>query len=282
MSLPQWIGVKPYDKESYLKTKSLLDECGLNTVCIEADCPNRYECFSNGTATFIILGDTCTRNCLYCNIKKGIPKPVDKKEPERIASAVRKLNLKYVVVTCVTRDDLKDGGAGHFANTVKEIRKSNPNCRIELLVSDFKGNWNALKKVLDAKPYAINHNIEVARELFPKLRPKGSYEISLELLRKVKETNPGIITKSGFMVGVGETKSQIIQTLKDLKKAGCDVVTIGQYLQPENSVFPVKKYYTKNEFKSIEKKAKEIGFKKVLAGPLVRSSYMAEKRGGII
>ncbi|MEM7816006.1 MAG: lipoyl synthase [Candidatus Aenigmatarchaeota archaeon] len=282
MSLPQWIGVKPYDKESYLKTKSLLDECGLNTVCIEADCPNRYECFSNGTATFIILGDTCTRNCLYCNIKKGIPKPVDKKEPERIASAVRKLNLKYVVVTCVTRDDLKDGGAGHFANTVKEIRKSNPNCRIELLVSDFKGNWNALKKVLDAKPYAINHNIEVARELFPKLRPKGSYEISLELLRKVKETNPGIITKSGFMVGVGETKSQIIQTLKDLKKAGCDIVTIGQYLQPENSVFPVKKYYTKNEFKSIEKKAKEIGFKKVLAGPLVRSSYMAEKRGGII
>jgi len=275
MPLPTWIKVKPYDKEAYVKTKNLVEKNKINTVCIEANCPNRYECFSKGTATFMILGDVCTRNCLYCNVKKGRPKPVDKNEAKRIAMAVKKLDLRYVVITCVTRDDLSDGGAEQFVETIKEIRKVNPNSKIELLISDLNGNWKALKKIIDAKPDVINHNIEVVKEHFPKLRPKGSYFLSLLLLKKTKEINPKIKTKSGFMVGFGENEKQIIQTLKDLRKTKCDIVTIGQYLQPSTSHFKVKKYYTPNEFKKIEKTAKAMGFGKVMAGPLVRSSYHA-------
>jgi len=280
MVLPEWIKVKPYDRKAYLKTKNLIDAHKLNTVCNEADCPNRYECFSKGTATFMILGNTCTRNCLYCNVKKGIPEPVDRQEPRRIAEAVRELGINYAVITCVTRDDLPDCGANQFARTTKEIRKASPGCRIELLVSDLKGDWKALKRIADAKPDVINHNIEVAKELFPMLRPKGSYSLSLSLLKKVKETNPGIKTKSGFMVGFGESESQIIRTLKDLKGAECDIVTIGQYLKPSGSHLSPKKYYTPSEFKKIDKAAKAMGFEKVMAGPLVRSSYRAENSGG--
>jgi len=275
MHLPSWIKVKSYDKEAYIKTKNIIERYNLHTICIEADCPNRYECFSKGTATFMILGDVCTRNCLYCNVKKGKPKGVDKSETKRIAMAVKKLDLRYVVITCVTRDDLPDGGAEQFVDTINEIRKAKPNSKIELLISDLNGNWEALKKIVDAKPDVINHNIEVVRELFKKLRPKGSYDLSLSLLKKIKEINPEIKTKSGFMVGFGESKKQIVQTLKDLRKANCNIVTIGQYLQPSTSHFEVKKYYAPNEFKKIEKAAKAMGFEKVMAGPLVRSSYHA-------
>jgi len=275
MHLPSWIKVKSYDKEAYIKTKNIIERYNLHAICIEADCPNRYECFSKGTATFMILGDVCTRNCLYCNVKKGKPKGVDKSETKRIAMAVKKLDLRYVVITCVTRDDLPDGGAEQFVDTINEIRKAKPNSKIELLISDLNGNWEALKKIVDAKPDVINHNIEVVRELFKKLRPKGSYDLSLSLLKKIKEINPEIKTKSGFMVGFGESKKQIVQTLKDLRKAKCNIVTIGQYLQPSTSHFEVKKYYAPNEFKKIEKAAKAMGFEKVMAGPLVRSSYHA-------
>jgi lipoic acid synthetase len=275
--LPNWIEIKEFDKKQYLRVLNLIKENKLNTVCIEANCPNRYECFSKGKATFMILGNICTRNCLYCNVKKGGPKKIDKKEPKRIAYAVKKLGLKYAVITCVTRDDLEDCGASIFVKVVKEIRKENPNCKIELLISDLNGNWQALKKIVNCKPEVINHNIEVIRDFFPKIRPKGNYEVSLQLLRKIKELNPKIITKSGFMLGFGENKDQIIETMKDLKEAKCDILIISQYLQPSEKHIKVSKYYSINEFKDLEKIAKEIGFKFVYSHPLARSSYMAEE-----
>ncbi len=273
--IPSWIETEPYDKKEYLKTKNLIDDNNLVTVCVEANCPNRYECFSKGTATFMILGDTCTRNCLYCSINKGAPKEVDDNEPKRIAETVKKLGLSYAVITCVTRDDLEDGGAEQFVKTVDEIRKTSPNCRVELLISDLKGNWEALKKIIDSRPDVLNHNIEVVKGLFHTLRPDGSYDCSLQLLKKAKEFNPGIKTKSGFMLGFGESEEQIMQTIKDLKDSGCDIITIGQYLQPGRKHFKVKKYYTPEEFRNIEENARQTGINKVIAGPLVRSSYRA-------
>ncbi len=277
IEMPSWIQIENYDKQNYLKTKNLIDKNNLTTVCIEANCPNRYECFSRGTATFMTLGDTCTRNCFYCNVNKGIPKKVDNNEPKSIAETVKKLNLSYAVITCVTRDDLKEGGAEHFVRIVNEIRSVSPNCRIELLISDLQGNLDALKKIVDAKPDVLNHNIEVVKDLFPKLRPEGNYNRSLKLIKEIKNINPKIKTKSGFMLGFGEDEKQIIQTIKDLKDAGCDIITIGQYLQPSEKHAEVKKYYTPEEFKKIEDKVKQIGIKKVIAGPLVRSSYKASE-----
>ncbi len=271
------IQIPEFERKEYVKTKELIEHNNLTTVCIEANCPNRYECFSKKTATFMILGDTCTRNCLYCNIKSGMPEKVDDDEPARIAKAIKKLNLKYAVITCVTRDDLNDGGAGQFVNTIKEIRKLNPNCKIEVLISDLKGDWNSLKEIINAKPDVLNHNIETVKELFPRLRPKGNYELSIQLLKKVKEFNLKLKIKSGFMLGFGEEKSQVIQTIIDLKDAGCNIVTIGQYLQPSKKHAEVKKYYSPEEFKEIEKKARQIGVKHVVAGPLVRSSYKASE-----
>ncbi len=272
---PPNLSIESYDRTAYVKTKELIEKNNLTTVCVEANCPNRYECFSKGTATFMILGDTCTRNCLYCNVKSGRPAEVDADEPARIAKAIKKLNLKYAVITCVTRDDLPDGGGGQFVNTIKEIRKLTPDCRIEVLISDLKGNWNSLKGIINAKPDVLNHNIETVRGLFPRLRPKGSYETSIELLRRAKEMDPGIKTKSGFMLGFGETGVQIIKTLKDLKKARCDIVTVGQYLQPSPNHYKVKKYYTPREFNRIRNKAKELGIERIVSGQLVRSSYKA-------
>lgn len=271
------IQIPRYDRTEYVKTKELIEKHDLTTVCTEANCPNRYECFSRKTATFMILGDTCTRNCLYCNIKSGRPRNVDTDEPVRIAKAIKKLNLKYAVITCVARDDLPDKGAGQFVNTIKEIRKLTPDCRIEVLISDLNGDWNLLKRIMDAKPEVLNHNIETVRNLFPKLRPKGDYDLSLMLLKKAKEFNPTMKTKSGFMVGLGEEMSQIVQTLTNLKGAGCDIVTIGQYLQPSKKHFEMKKQYSTEEFKEIEKRAKELGIKQVVAGSLVRSSYKASE-----
>ncbi len=273
--IPAWLKIKNYDGASYLETKNAIENNNLNTVCIEANCPNRYECFSKGTATFMILGDTCTRNCRYCNIKKGVPEEIDENEPQRIADAISKLDLDYAVITCVTRDDLLDCGAEHFARTVSAIRRLKPGCRIELLISDLGGDIDALKTIMDSGPDVLNHNIEVARDLFKEMRPKGDYSLSLEILKAAKRINPKIKTKSGFMIGLGESDEQIMSTIKDLKKAGCDIITIGQYLRPSKNHAEVKKYYTPKEFEKIEKAAKSLGIRNIVCGPLVRSSYRA-------
>lgn len=268
--IPEWIKVKEFDKNKYLHTYNLVKN--LNTVCISANCPNRYECFSKNTATFMILGDVCTRNCKYCNISSGKPSGVDEEEPLKIASSIKKLNLDYAVITCVTRDDLDDGGASHFEKVFRKIKKVNPKCKIELLISDFNKNKNSINKIISLNPDVINHNIETCKDLFSLLRPKGDYLYSLRLLKFVKTINPNIKTKSGFMIGFGETKEQIKNTIIDLKKSGCDIITIGQYLQPTKKHFPVKKYYTSEEFNEIKNFVDNI---KIVAGPLVRSSYNA-------
>ncbi len=270
LKLPNWIEVKDFNRVDYAKTLEKL--YGVNTVCMSANCPNRYECFASGTATFMILGNICTRNCKYCAINSGVPEPIDLDEPKKIAKISKNLNLNYVVITCVSRDDLKDGGARVFVKTIREIRKLLP-CKIELLISDLNGNPDALNKILKEKPDVLNHNIEVVKALFPILRPEGDYLRSLELLKKSEK----LVTKSGLMVGFGETMEEIMETLQDLAKVNVDILTIGQYLQPSKNHSPVKKYYTPEEFKVLEKKAKVLGFKKVFAGPLVRSSYHAKE-----
>jgi lipoic acid synthetase len=276
-SLPEWFRIKPFDKSAYKKTVRIIKENNLNTVCMEANCPNRYKCFSNGTATFMILGNICSRNCAYCNVSTGIPKSVDENEAENLAKAVRELNLDYVVITSVTRDDLEDGGAQHFVNVVEGLRGRSLGCKIELLIPDFQGSISAIRKVVEIKPDVINHNIEVVRSLFSSLRPKGNYDTSIELLREVKKFNPELLTKSGFMLGLGESKAEIFDTMKDLREAGCDILTIGQYLQPSSRHAKVEKYYTPDEFKYFKDKGKEMGFLSVQSGPLVRSSYKAEE-----
>lgn len=275
--LPEWIKIKSFNRKKYLEVLKLIEKNKLNTVCIEANCPNRYDCFSQSNATFMILGNICTRNCLYCNVKKGKPKPIDKREPKKIANAVKKLNLKYATITCVTRDDLKDGGASQFVKVVREIRRLIKNCKIELLISDLNGNFNALKKIIECRPDVINHNIEIVEQLFSKIKPKGSYKLSLEILKKVKELNPKIITKSSFMVGFGENERQIIRTIRDLKKVKCDILIISQYLQPSKKQIKVTKYYSLKDFEKFEKISKKIGFKFVYSHPLARSSYKAYK-----
>ncbi len=257
------------------KMKKILRKHKLHSVCEEARCPNIAECFLKGTATFLIMGDICTRNCPYCDIEHGKPKPLDENEPKNLAKVVKKLNLKYVVITSVNRDDLEDGGASHFAKVIKEIRKLNPNTQIEVLIPDFKYNWEALKIVVNAKPDVINHNIECVPSLYKSVRPRAIYEKSLELISKVKEFNSKIKTKSGLMVGLGERKEEIFKTMEDLVQSGCDIFTIGQYLQPSLDNLPVKKYYSDEEFKEFEDYGYKIGFKYVFSGKLVRSSYNA-------
>ncbi|MEM3370958.1 MAG: lipoyl synthase [Candidatus Woesearchaeota archaeon] len=275
--LPYWIGVGAYDRQEYVKILNLIREHQLNTICLEANCPNRYRCFSSGTATFLILGKVCTRNCAYCNVSHGTPKGVDRSEPERIAQAVKKLGLRHAVITSVSRDDLKDGGASQFFETASAIRKKSPKCRIELLIPDFQGSTSALKRVLSSNPEVLNHNIEAVKELFPKLRPQGSYNRSIKLLKKAKTLNSKLITKSGLMLGFGESLPQVFETLHDLKDAGCDILTIGQYLQPSPNKIPVQKFYKPSEFELIKREALKLGFKSVVSGPLVRSSYLAEQ-----
>ena len=263
-----------FDRKKYVALRDNLDDSGLHTVCIEANCPNRYECFSNDTATFMILGDVCTRNCKYCDVKKGSPLAVDDNEPLRIAEFVEKLNLGYVVITCVTRDDLLDGGAEHFVNVVKEIKKKG-SIRVELLISDLDGNWDALKNIVHEKPDVINHNIEVVKRLFNDLRPGANYDRSLELLKKVKEFDSGMKTKSGLMIGFGESKKEIIETLNDLRIVGCDFLSIGQYLAPSKDHASVVKHYSDEEFEELKNIALDLGFEHVESGRLVRSSYHA-------
>jgi len=274
---PDWLKVKIGGGENFAKIKSMLRYAKLHTICEEAKCPNIAECFGCGTAVFLILGDTCTRNCRYCNVKHGTPLPLNPNEPKDVAESVKKLGLKYVVITSVTRDDLKDGGASVFYEAVKEIKKLNNSCRVEVLIPDFKGDREALQTVIDAKPDVINHNIEVVEKLFPEIRPQGNYKTSLELLKNIKKINRNMTTKSGFMLGLGESKEQIIKTMQDLRKASVDFLTIGQYLQPTREHFDIKKYYTPQEFNEFKKIAMNLGFAHVESGPLVRSSYHAEK-----
>ncbi len=274
---PDWLKVKIGSGESYVKMKSLLRNSKLHTICEEAKCPNMAECFGNGTAVFLIMGDTCSRNCGYCNVKHGKPLPINTNEPKDVAESVKELGLSYAVVTSVTRDDLEDGGAGIFSEVINEIKHVTRSCNIEVLIPDFKGDEVALKKVIDAEPDVVNHNMEVSEELFPTIRPEGNYKTSLNVLKTIKKINRKMKTKSGFMVGLGEDKGQIIKTMQDLREADVDFLTIGQYLQPTRQHVEIKKYYTPEEFNEFKEIAMNLGFKHVESGPLVRSSYHAEK-----
>jgi lipoic acid synthetase len=274
---PDWLKVRIGGGEQYQRVKTLLRNSKLHTICEEAKCPNIAECFGNGTAVFLILGDICTRNCKYCNVTHGTPREVNEQEPQAIAESVRALGLKYVVVTSVTRDDLQDGGARIFFETITEIKQRNNACKVEVLIPDFQGDPRALHTVLEANPDVLNHNIEVVEQLFPYIRPLGNYQTSLGLLRTAKEFNEHLITKSGLMVGLGESTEEIVKTIKDLRNASVDVLTIGQYLQPTKNHAEIKKYYSPEEFNELGKIALHLGFTHVESGPLVRSSYHAEK-----
>jgi lipoic acid synthetase len=273
---PDWLKVKLPSGKNYQKINSLVREHNLNTVCQEARCPNKGECWDKGTATFLILGDSCTRNCNYCNVQHNTSNTINTLEPISIANTIKKLNLNYAVITSVTRDDLEDGGANHFAKTIEKIKKLT-NCKVEVLTPDFQNDVNSIKTITNTNPDVFAHNIEVVKPLFQKLRPQGSYNNSINFLKNIKSINKNIKTKSGLMIGFGETKQDIINTLKDLKRANVDILTIGQYLQPRKDLHKIEKYYTPEEFKELEQTAKDLGFKHVYSGPLVRSSYNAEK-----
>lgn len=274
---PDWLRVRIPAGSGYKEVRSILEKYNLNTVCDEALCPNRGKCFHAGTATFMILGKNCTRNCRFCNITEAAPEVVDDNEPANIAYAVKELGLKYVVITSVTRDDLSDGGASHFAAVVEEIRKINPTTRIEVLIPDFQGNVEALKSVVDSKPDVIGHNIETIPSLYSSVRPEAIYSRSLKVLSDIKEMYPDCKSKSGIMVGLGETEEEVIEVLKDLKKHNCDFLTIGQYLAPSRQHIPVVQYITPEQFEKYGVAAKELGFEYVASAPLVRSSYLAHE-----
>jgi lipoyl synthase len=274
---PDWLKVKIGGGESYVKMKSMLRNAKLHTICEEAKCPNIAECFGSGTAVFLILGDICTRSCKYCNVRHGAPLPLNPSEPKDVAESVKKLGLKYAVITSVTRDDLKDGGAGVFSETVREVKRLNTDCKVEVLIPDFKGDIDSIRRILDSNPNVVNHNIEVVQDLFSDIRPQGDYDKSLEVLKNIKKLNRNVKTKSGFMVGLGESNEQILKTMRDLRNVGVDYLTIGQYLQPTKNHAELKKYYTPEEFDKLKKMALRLGFEHVESGPLVRSSYHAEK-----
>ncbi|MFO7981104.1 MAG: lipoyl synthase [Candidatus Aminicenantes bacterium] len=271
---PSWLKVKLPTHNNFFKVSGLLRKKEIYTICQSAKCPNIYECWSKKTATFLIMGDVCTRNCSFCAVKSGNPKELSPDEPERIAEAVECMELKYAVITSVTRDDLQDGGASFFAETVKTVKDNSPGIKVEVLIPDFKGSIEALKTVIQSRPSVINHNLEVPRDLYSSInRVPQNYLRSLQVLKEAKKM--GAFTKSGIMVGLGENYSQIMQTLKDLRNVSCDLLTVGQYLQATSSNSPVKKYYTPHEFKDLKNKALNMGFKQVESGPLVRSSYKA-------
>lgn len=272
--LPEYLKRPIIDTDTTRNVRKILKSNCLNTVCENARCPNKNECYTRNTATFLIMGTNCTRNCRYCNISCTKPEPLDLQEPEHIAKAVKDLGLKYAVITSVTRDDLPDGGAEHFANCIQQIRKSSPNTKIEILTPDFKNNKASLDTIIKAGPDVFNHNIETVRAVFKTARPQGNYDNSLEVLKYIKE-HSNITTKSGLMIGLGETFEQIEETLNDLHQAGCDILTIGQYIQPSKQHLPVSKYYTLEEYEELKKLAASTGITNYQIGPLVRSSYNA-------
>ena len=277
---PEWLKARAPSGENYSDVFRLMREKGLHTVCEEARCPNIGECWNHRTATFLLLGDTCTRGCRYCAIGKGKPKPVDEDEPQRVADSVAHLQLKFAVLTSVNRDDQPDGGAHIFARTIELIRRQVPDCKIEVLIPDFDGNWSALQMVIDAEPDVLNHNIESVPRLFRRFRPRARFDQSIELLRRARELRPKLVTKSGMMVGAGETNQEIIEVLDALRSADVNVVTLGQYLAPDASYWPVDRYVSPAEFAEFRKAAHERGFRHVESGPLVRSSYNAHRHVG--
>ena len=275
---PEWLKVRAPGSENYLRLKGIMRDLGLHTVCEEANCPNIGECWHHGTATFMILGDTCTRSCGYCNVTHGTPKPADAGEPAKVARAIQAMQLDYVVITSVDRDDLADRGAAQFANTIRETRERMPGCRIEVLIPDFKGEEAPLRTVLDARPDVLNHNIETVPRLYRTTRPGGRYDRALQLLDRARTLAPDIPTKSGLMVGLGEEWDEVVTTLRDLRGAGCRIVTIGQYLRPSLANVPMSRYYTPSEFAELKRIGHDLGFGHVESGPLVRSSYHAHEQ----
>ncbi len=274
---PNWIRSKLLNSKEFFITKSVINQNNLVTVCQEANCPNITECWSKRHATFMIMGDTCTRACGFCDVKTGKPDKLDPFEPYKISNAVKKLNLKHVVITSVDRDDLPDGGSQHFFEVIKTTQKNNPNTSIEVLTPDFLRKGEAYKKVLEANPDVFNHNIETVPSLYRKVRPGARYFGSLELLKNSKQTNKNVFTKSGLMVGLGETKDEILQVMDDLISADVDFLTIGQYLQPSPKHFPLVRYYHPDEFNELEQQAKAKGFLLVSSSPMTRSSYHADE-----
>lgn len=273
---PRWLRTKLPTGKNYNEIKSILREKGLHTVCEEAMCPNVGNCFEQRSATFLILGDICTRRCGYCAVKKGSPFGTDEDEPRRVAEAVKLMVLKYVVITSVTRDDLSDGGALIYAKTITCIREHSKNCRVEVLIPDFGGASVALKTVINARPDIVNHNIETVPSLYSQVRPLANYKLSLQLLKNAREIDSSLITKSGVMLGLGESWDEIINVMKDLRDAGCNMLTIGQYLSPGRNALPIRRYYTPEEFDMLRRAGENIGFNHIESGPLVRSSYHAK------
>ncbi len=273
--LPEYLKRPIIDTEKTKIVRRILKTKCLNTVCDGARCPNKSECYAKNTATFLIMGNVCTRNCRYCNISVAKPKPLDLEEPKHLAEAVKELGLEFAVITSVTRDDLPDGGAEHFKNCIQEIRKIS-SAKIEILTPDFKGKKESLDLIIQSNPEVFNHNIETVKSLFKTARPQGDYQCSVDVLKYIKE-NSSIITKSGMMVGLGENKDEIEETLSDLKDAGVDILTIGQYIQPSKEHLKVEKYYTLKEYENLKDLAQKIGFKNYQIAPLVRSSYQAKQ-----
>mgnify|MGYP000853342838 CR=1 FL=1 len=271
---PEWLKIKLSGGKEYVQLKELVERQKVHTICTSGKCPNIGECWSKGAATFMIGGDICTRSCKFCATKTGKPLPLSPQEPNAIAESVQSMNLRHAVITSVDRDDLPDGGAQHWHDTIRAIREKNPNVIIEVLIPDFQGNTSHLDIVIDAKPNIISHNIETVKRITPLLRTKAKYDVSLAVLKHISES--GIMTKSGLMVGVGETKEEILETIKDLYDNGCRMITIGQYLQPTNDNIDVQRYVHPDEFAEYKNYALEIGFTQAESGPLVRSSYMAE------
>jgi lipoic acid synthetase len=274
---PPWLKIRLSQLRDTSKVKSILNVTSLHTVCEEARCPNLGECFSSGTATILILGKICTRKCGFCAVERGVPASLDESEPERVAMAISKMKLQYVVVTSVTRDDLPDGGASVFAKMIRAVRTLDQKIRIEVLIPDFKGDPSSLLTVLNASPDVLNHNVETVLRLYPQVRPQADYRRSLDLLQRVKEFNPQMVTKSGFMLGLGERREEVLELLRDLRKVGCDLVTIGQYLQPHPDRLPVVEYVPPEMFEEYKKIGEEMGFKSVASGPFVRSSFHASQ-----
>jgi lipoic acid synthetase len=275
---PPWIKVRAPGGEDYERVYGLMREKSLHTVCEEAQCPNLGECWGRGTATFLMMGDTCTRSCGFCDIKTGRPNPLDWNEPNRIAESVRAMGLRHVVITSVNRDDRADGGAPIFAMVIRRIRQLQPGCSIEVLIPDFKGSPSALRIVMDAQPEILNHNIETVPRLFKAVQPQDNYDWALATLRNAKQMDSLVLTKSGIMVGLGETFDEVVEVMRDLAAAGVDILTIGQYLQPSKKHLPVERFYLPEEFDRFIAIGKDLGFKWVESGPLVRSSYRADQQ----
>lgn len=273
---PQWLTVRAPSGESYSNLKRMMRSKSLHTICEEARCPNISECWGHGTATFLILGDVCTRSCRFCDVKTGRPGPLDWEEPERVAQAVKAMDLRHVVITSVNRDERKDGGAPIFALVIERIREIHAGCTIEVLIPDFKGDIDALKIVMDARPDILNHNVETVKRLFRQVQPQDRYEWAMVTLRNAKKLWPEAVTKSGIMVGLGETFDEVVEVMQDLRQQDVDILTVGQYLQPSRKHMPIDRYYTPEEFAELKRRGLAMGFQWVESAPLVRSSYNAE------